>query len=156
MKPDQPTDEQTSQEVIATSGRQLAIVKRTDLSFYEGWAGCFVDWLPANYSQANKMIRADYASMTEPEAERTLLDAIKERMVGGKVKIIEDGESTLVDIEKSDVDVLPSIMVDRLYADMAGLKYDTNPLGEIEPVTESSKDIDSTKPQEPTKSIATQ
>ena len=124
-------------------GRQLAVTDRTDLSFYEGWEGCYVEWQPATYIQMRKLLRTDFVNITEDEAERQIVELVKERTVGGKVKIINDrDEPELVALEADDIDSMPSTMLDRIYADMTGVKYDADPLDETPTETESSKATD--------------
>lgn len=137
-------------------GRQLAIVERTDLSFYKGWEGCYVEWNPASYAQALKLIRNAAADLTEEGATAEVVATVKERMVGGKVKVLEDGREKLVDIELDDIDSMPSVMVDRIFADMTGVKYDADPLELTKKDEESSKATDSTKQQKPTNTTETQ
>lgn len=138
------------------SKRQLAVVSRTDLSFFEGWDGCYIEWQPATYLQAMKVVQTDYKNITEDEAQLMIIALVKERMIGGKVKILgEDGKPELVDVTEEDIDSMPSTIVDRLYVDMAGLKYDADPLDAAKTETASSTDSDSTKPQTPTSNTET-
>ncbi|GAA1073969.1 hypothetical protein [Tsukamurella spumae] len=138
-------------------GRQLAVVERTDLSFYKGWEGCYVEWVPSNYLETMRTIRTDYSTMSEEDAERAVLDLIKERVVGGKVKVLAKGGSVeLVGLESSDLEAMPTSMIDRIYADMTGVKYDADPLGETTQDEPSSTDTDLTSPPQPTTTTETQ
>ncbi|WP_241479790.1 hypothetical protein [Mycolicibacterium neoaurum] len=92
----------------------------------------------------------------EAAATAKVIQTIKERLVGGKVKIVEGGETKLVDIEADDIDSMPSTMVDRIFADMTGVKYDADPLEPTAADDESSTDTSSTKQQEPTITTETQ
>lgn len=136
--------------------RQLAVLKRTDLSFYEGWEGCYVEWQPATYGQALKLIRDAAEDISEDDATKKVIETVKDRIVSGKVRIIENGKEQLVDIETDDVDTMPSVMVDRIFADMTGVKYDADPLEPTPADDESSKATNSTKQQTPTNSSETQ
>lgn len=136
--------------------RQLAIGDRTDLSFYSGWEGCYVDWRPANYVEQQKLIRAQLNGIEDAAAELLVVELVKARIVGGKVKILDkDGKPQLANIEPDDIDTLPSAMTDRIVADMMGVKYDADPLEETPTATESSTDTPSTKPQTTTSTTET-
>ncbi|WP_100504104.1 hypothetical protein [Mycobacteroides abscessus] len=138
-------------------GRQLAVTDRTDLSFFKGWEGCYVEWQPATYIQVRKLLRADFANMTEEEAEKLVIELIKERTVGGKVKVVGDsGEPELVELKLEDIDNMPSEMTDRIYADMTGVQYDADPLEQTKTANESSADTDSTELRTPTTSTEKQ
>lgn len=137
--------------------RHLAIVSRTDLSFFKGWDGCYIEWTPGTYAQVRKLRSHDFAAMTDEEDAKIALDIVKERMTGGKVKVIgKDGRPELVDIQAADIDSLPGEMIDRVLADMTGVKYDADPLEPTPADGESSKGTDSIKPQTPTSTIGTQ
>ncbi|NKY18858.1 hypothetical protein [Tsukamurella spumae] len=104
-----------------------------------------------------RTIRTDYSTMSEEDAERAVLDLIKERVVGGKVKVLAKGGSVeLVGLESSDLEAMPTSMIDRIYADMTGVKYDADPLGETTQDEPSSTDTDLTSPPQPTTTTETQ
>ncbi|NIL77109.1 hypothetical protein [Rhodococcus sp. B10] len=137
-------------------GRVLATTDTTDLSFYPGWDGCFVEWRPATYIEQQRLIRANLAGLDDDTAEQMAIDLVKQRVIAGKVKIKgEGGEPELVDIETEDIDSMPSVIIDRIIADMTGQKYDADPLEKTEPEIASSADIDSTKPQATTSTTET-
>ncbi|NDZ93348.1 hypothetical protein G3I13_02045 [Streptomyces sp. SID6673] len=104
-----------------------------------------------------KLIRTDFTALEEDEAEKMIVELVKERVVGGKVKVLGDqGEPELADLEPADIDSMPAEMINRLYADMTGVKYDADPLGETETETESSAATDSSKHQTTTSTTETQ
>lgn len=138
-------------------GRQLAVANRTDLSFYKGWEGCYIDWNPANYAQLRRMNRTDFTQISDEEDEKFVIATIKERMVGGKVRIPgKDGKTELVDIQKDDIDSMPGEMIVRVVADMSGVQYDPDPLEPTKTETESLPDTSSKSQTEPTASTETQ
>lgn len=138
-------------------GRVLATTDTTDLSFYPGWNECFVEWRPATYIEQQRLIRANLSGIDDDTAERMAIDLVKQRVIAGKVKIKgEGGKPQLVDIETEDIDSMPSVIIDRIIADMTGQKYDADPLEKIEAETASSADTDSSEPQTTTSTTETQ
>lgn len=118
--------------------RTLAITNRTNLDVVEGWQDCYALWRPIAYGDAIELASLD-DGISEKEAFEKSIDLVKRHIVGGKVRILdESGEPVMADLEPDDVDVMPPKMVDRLLADITGVKYDADPLEETQADATSS------------------
>jgi hypothetical protein len=104
--------------------RQLAITKRTTLDQFDGWGDCYVEWRPSTYGDSFKLREMKVDSADEEAAFGAILALVKEHIVGGKVRIVEADEVKLVDFEKDDIDLMPTDMVDRIFADITGVQYE--------------------------------
>lgn len=135
--------------------RVLAITNRTNLDVVDGWDDCYALWRPLAYGVALELSNLS-DDITDKEAFEKSLDLVKRHIVGGKVRILnEEGESVLADLEADDVDVMPPKMVDRLLADITGVKYDADPLEGAQTATTSSPSTNENKLPESTSSTAT-
>ncbi|PPG60259.1 hypothetical protein [Rathayibacter sp. AY1C5] len=124
--------------------RQLAITKRTTLDQFEGWSDCYVEWRPSTYGDSFKLRATKVEGVDEETAFTAILDLVKEHIVGGKVRVVEDGEVKLVDFEKSDIDLMPTDMVDRIFADITGVEFE-DPKGSA-----TTQSLDEPNPSEST------
>lgn len=102
--------------------RTLGILKKTSLAgLAEGWdEECYVLTTPVTYHQMLKLQKMDVDENNPEPAVMETISLIKQHIAGGKVKILEDGELKLVDIDKEDVDTMSVEMTDHIFANITG------------------------------------
>ena len=122
-------------------GRRLALTKRVSLDgFADGWGSdCYAVVLQAGYAEYSDFLERDTTAMTKLEQMRFQFDFVKERLVGGKVIILDTDTSKqrLDDLQKDDIEGSLDLC-NRLFAEIAGVKFDpkvgtTAQLNESEP-----------------------
>lgn len=135
-------------------GRRIAYTRRTSLDRLEGLEGCYITWSPMTYAEKNEWLKSTGDAADDETAINVGITLIQDHFVDGRLRFEVDGK--LEAATKEDIAELPVEVVDLIFADMTGVRYDSDPLGETGTETTSSTTSNEAAPQQATKSTETQ
>lgn len=136
-------------------GRRVNYLRRTTLDQFKGLEGCYIEWRPMTYGEKSAWTESTEGAKTDAEAIAIGTKLIQDQFVSGKLRF--EGEPELVDASADDVAELPVEIVDVIFADITGVRYDPDPLGVTQTAeSSSSEDSNATEPQTTTKTTGTQ
>ncbi|MFI8696767.1 hypothetical protein [Dietzia maris] len=135
-------------------GRRIAYTRRTSLDRFEGLEGCYISWRPMTYAEKNDWLKTTGDAADDETAINIGIKLIQDHFVGGQLRFEAGGK--LEEATKEDVAELPVEVVDLVFADMTGVRYDADPLGETGTATTSSEASSENAQPTPTNSSETQ
>jgi hypothetical protein len=102
--------------------RTLGILKKTSLAgLAENWGEeCYVLTTPVTYPQILVIQKMKVDEKDPDPAVLATIKMIKDHLAGGKVKVYENEELKLVNIEADDVDGMSVEMTDHIFASITG------------------------------------
>lgn len=112
-----------------------AFYRRTLLNDVAGFPelteDCYIEWRPMTYVDSMRLTQVAAKELTEVEAAQQMVECIKRQFVSGKLSFHDDaGELELADMQPEHIDQLPGDLINRIFADMTGVRYDEDPKGE--------------------------
>ncbi|GAA1053903.1 hypothetical protein [Dietzia natronolimnaea] len=135
-------------------GRRIAYTRRTSLDRFEGLEGCYITWSPMTYAEKNEWLKTTGDATDDEAAINIGIKLIQDQFVDGRLRFEVGGK--LEAATKDDIAELPVEVVDLIFADMTGVRYDADPLGVTGTETTSSTTSSETAPQTATNSSETQ
>lgn len=135
-------------------GRRIAYTRRTSLDRFEGLDGCFVTWSPMTYAEKNDWLKSTGDAADDETAINVGIKLIQDHFIDGRLRFEVGGK--LEAATKEDMAELPVEVVDLIFADMTGVRYDSDPLGVTGTETTSSVASSEAAPQTATNSSETQ